>query len=400
MTGRGPRLRVLFAVQGEGRGHMTQALALAAMLRRRGHAVAGAIVGTDRWGDVPRFFRRGLGAPVETIESPGFVSGAQGRIRPAATLMRALRRSAEVGRSLDRITAVMDRVEPDVVVNFYEGLVGAHALLRGVDVPTVAVGHQWMAGHRDYPLLPGQPAQRLAMQAYTALAGAGASSRLALSFYDASDVPASSPGGTGIRVTPPLLRDGLFALADRPRDGSILVYLMEPRMAPALTAWSDRRPDVRLHVFAPIEPHDHSAALTFHGLSGRAFLERMSVARAVVCTAGFETVSEAMWLGAPLLMVPTPGHYEQRCNAADAVSAGAGITLATLDLDPLLDLLGTHRTDPGPFRQWVARAEGRAVGAVEEAAGLAPVGGDGAVDGWDPAAEPAVRPSRPGAAPA
>ena len=67
MSGFGTRLRVLFAVQGEGRGHMTQALALAAMLRRRGHAVVGAVVGTDRWGDVPKFFRRGLGAPVEAL---------------------------------------------------------------------------------------------------------------------------------------------------------------------------------------------------------------------------------------------------------------------------------------------------------------------------------------------
>ena len=375
MTGRGTRLRVLFAVQGEGRGHMTQALALAAMLRRRGHAVVGALVGTDRWGDVPGFFRRGLGAPVETVESPGFVSSARGRVRPAATLARALRRSPELGRSLDRITAAMDRTEPDVVVNFYEGLLGAHALLRGADAPTVAVGHQFMAGHPGYPLLPGQPAQRLAMRAYTALAGAGACDRLALSFYDAPDVPQRGAGAA--RVTPPLLRDGLFDLADRPRDGSVLVYLMEPRMAPALAAWSDRRPDVRVHAFAPVEPRDHSAALTFHGLSGRAFLERMAVARAVVCTAGFETVSEAMWLGTPAFMVPTPGHYEQRCNAADAEAVGAGVTSETLDLDPLLAFLDGHRPDPHAFRQWVARAEGRAVGAVERAAGLAPVGGDG-----------------------
>ena len=371
MTRRPSGLRVLFAVQGEGRGHMTQALAFAGMLRQRGHAVVGAVVGAGRWGDVPEFFRRGLGAPVETVESPGFVVGQTGTIRPAATLWNAVRQSAGVRRSLDRITAAIDRTEPDVVVSFYEALTGAHSLLRGADVPTVAVGHQFMMGHPRYPLQPGQAVQRTALQAYTALVGAGTSARLALSFYDAAD----SGGAT---VTPPLLRRSLFALADRPRDGSVLVYLMEPRMAPALAAWSDRRPGVRVHAFAPVEPHAHSPALTFHGLSGRAFLERMAAARGVVCTAGFETVSEAMWLGTPALMVPTPGHYEQRCNAADAVAVGAGVAAETLDLDPLLDYLGHHDPDPGPFRQWVARAEGRAVGAVERAAGVAPVGGDGA----------------------
>ena len=214
---------------------MTQALAFAEMLRRRGHAVVGAVVGAGRWGSVPDFFRRALRAPVETVESPGFVVSEAGTIRPAATLWKAVRQSARLSRSLDRVTAAVDRAEPDVVVSFYEALAGAHSLLRGADVPTVAVGHQFMMDHPAYPLQPGHAVQRTALRAYTALAGAGATRRLALSFYDAPD--------HGATVTPPLLRRGLFALADRPRDGSVLVYLMEPRMAPSLAAWE--RPEPR-----------------------------------------------------------------------------------------------------------------------------------------------------------
>ena len=384
MTARTP-LRVLFAVQGEGRGHMTQALALAEMLRHRGHAVVGAVVGGGR-GEVPAFFRRGMAARVDHVESPGFVAGADGRIRVGATLLSTVRQSVRFGPSLDRIEAAIDRTEPDVIVNFYEGMTGLYSVLRVCDVPFVAVGHQFMAEHPEYPLLPGQPIQKAAMRAYTALVGAGATVRLALSFYDAADRP-------GLRVTPPLLRRRVFGLAGRPCDGSILVYLMEPALAPRLAAWSDRHPGVRVHAFSALEPREHSPALTFHGLSGTAFLERMAAARGVVCTAGFETVSEAMWLGKPLLMVPTPGHYEQRCNAADAVAVGAGVTADTLDLGPLMDHLDAHDPSPQPFRHWVARAEGRAVGAVEAAAGLSPVGGDGAGDGLPVGAEvPHVRP--------
>lgn len=386
-------LRVLFAVQGEGRGHLTQALAVAAMLRRRGHHVVGAVAGTSRWGDVPDFFRQGLAARVETVESPGFVAGADGRIRPVATFATNVARMRRFAPSLDRISAVIDRLEPDVVVNFYEGLMGLHGLLRVSDVPVVAVGHQFFAGHPGYPLLPGQPLQRMAMEAYTALVGAGAETRLALSFYDAPDRP-------GVRVVPPLLRSQLFELGDAPGDGSILVYLMEPAMAPALAAWSDRNPGVRLHTFAAVEPHDHSPSLTFHGLSGTDFLRRMAAARGVVCTAGFETVSEAMWLGTPALLVPTPGHYEQRCNAVDAVAAGAGVRAEALDLDPLLDYLAGHdeaaqAETTARFRRWVARAEGRVLGAIEEAAGLAPVGGDGAGDGLAADVELREAPYRP-----
>lgn len=370
----GHRLRVLFVVQGEGRGHMTQALALGEMLRARGHAVVGCVVGASRRRDVPDFFRRLVGCPVEAVESPAFVASASGAIRPVATLLRTARRAGRYGPSLDRIQAEIERAEPDVIVNFYEGLMGAYGLLRVCDVPVVAVGHQFMADHPAYPLQPGQPMQRAAMAAYTRLVGAGASVKLALSFYDAPDLPER-----GVRVVPPLLRRGLFTLADRPPDGSVLVYLMEPALLPPLAAWSERNPGVQLHVFTDAEPHDVSPSLRVHGLSGTAFLERMAVARGVVCTAGFESISETMWLGKPALMVPVPNHYEQRCNAVDAEAVGAGIAATSLDLDPLLARLDGPEADPAPFRAWVSRAEGRAVGAVEEAAGLPPLGsGDGA----------------------
>ena len=113
-------LRVLFAVQGEGRGHLTQALALAPMLRRRGHEVVGVVAGPSRWGDVPDFFRRGIGAPVETVESPAFESDATGRILPGATIWANLKKVPRFGPSLDRISAAIERTEPDVVVNFYD----------------------------------------------------------------------------------------------------------------------------------------------------------------------------------------------------------------------------------------------------------------------------------------
>ena len=362
-------LRVLFVVQGEGRGHMTQALALGEMLRARGHAVVGCVVGAGRWRGVPAFFERAVGTPVETVESPAFAARADGRIRAAATVAQTVRRLDRYGASLDRIEAAVERAEPDVIVSFYEGLAGAYAFLRPLDVPVVAVAHQFMTGHPAYPLLPGQPVQRAALGAYTRLAGFGASVRLALSFYDAGRYEPRD------RVVPPLLRRGLFALGGRETDGSVLVYLMDPALAPPVVAWSDRHPGVRVHVFSDTEPVAHSPALTFHGLSGRAFLERMAVARGVVCTAGFESVSEAMWLGRPALMVPTPDHYEQRCNAADAAAHGAGWAAETLDLDPFLDRLdaddaAARAAATAGFRAWVAQAEDRAVGAIEAAAGL------------------------------
>jgi hypothetical protein len=46
----------------------------------------------------------------------------------------------------------------------------------------------------------------------------------------------------------------------------------------------------------------------------------MAECRHVVCTAGFESVSEAAWLGKPLFLVPVENHVEQQVNALDAAA--------------------------------------------------------------------------------
>ena len=387
-------LTVLFAVQGEGRGHMTQALALAPMLRRAGHTVCGALVGTGERQRLPAFFRDGLGVPVEPLAAPTFVAGHGGRIRLGATVGRAVRRWRETSASLDAMADALDRYEPDVVVSFFDGLTGLYNLLRPADAPVVAVGHQFMFEHPGYPFAPGQRVQRTAMQAYTRLVGASAEARLALSFYPAPEASGGSPAG--VEVVPPLLRTEVLGMRGEADDGSLLVYLMDPAMGAALEAWSARRPEVEVHCFSAEPARRPSGRLTFHALCGSAFLARMATCRGVVCTAGFESVSEAMWLGKPVCMVPTPGHYEQRCNALDAAASGAGIAADDLarGLDAFLEFLPSHRADPEPFRAWVRSAEGWVVGAVERVAALAALpapSGDGAVG----APASGVAPSRP-----
>ncbi|MFN3596365.1 MAG: glycosyltransferase family protein [Rubricoccaceae bacterium] len=372
----GRPLRVAFAVQGEGRGHLTQALALAEMLRARGHDVAHVLVGASPRRRVPDFFTAEIGAPVTAYASPNFVADATGRIRLGRTVAAGLRQAAALTPSLDTIGRVLDETEPDVIVNFFEGLMGAYALLRGPAEPIVAVGHQFMFYHPAYPFISGHPIQKAATMAYTRLAGAGAVTRLALSFYD----PAPHPGLT---ATPPLLRRQIRRLDGRTHDGSLLVYLMEPRMAEQLVAWSRRRPDVPVHCFSDVPPRTEGA-VTFHALSGTRFLEHMARARGVVCTAGFESISEAMWLGKPVLMVPVPGHFEQRCNAGDAAAVGAGLALGRLDLDAFMAYLdaseGLHPPRADAFREWTACASDIAVGAIEKAARVFPAhAGDGAL---------------------
>jgi uncharacterized protein (TIGR00661 family) len=242
---------------------------------------------------------------------------------------------------------------------------GLHASRARPRVPTVAVAHQYMFMHPGYRFAAGQAAARAATMAYTRLTASGAAARLALSLYPAPDVPRWR-----LRVVPPLLRRDLFGYADaRPAEPPyLLAYLLHRHLAPRLERWHEENRERRVHCFwdGPLTaPHPN---LTFHPLDGERFLAMMAAASGVVCTAGFESVSEAMWLGRPVFMMPTPGHLEQRTNALDASGAGAGIFGEEMELDRFLDYLPRHRPRTDAFRSWVAQAGPALIAAVEGAA--------------------------------
>ena len=53
-------MKVLFIVQGEGRGHLTQAITLEEILRRNGHEVVEVLVGKSNTRRLPGFFNRSI----------------------------------------------------------------------------------------------------------------------------------------------------------------------------------------------------------------------------------------------------------------------------------------------------------------------------------------------------
>ncbi|WP_103019638.1 glycosyltransferase family protein [Salinibacter altiplanensis] len=360
-------LRCLFVVQGEGRGHLTQAMALRHMLQDAGHQVAQVVVGKSDNQAVPTFFREAFEAPVTNIESPGFVSDAADRsVRPWATLRRTLGRTPTFWHSLDTLDAAVERHDPDVVVNFFEPLMGLYAVTHSPSVPVVAVAHQYMFLHPDYRFPAGRWGRRWAARAFARLTAWGASRRLALSLYPAPDRPRES-----VSVLPPLLRPGVFRQPQGENEPFFLVYILNSGYANEVVRWHEQNPGVRLHCFwdrpdaAPVEAYDET--LTFHQLDDEKFLRLMARCRGLVSTAGFESIAEAMYLGTPVQAVPVAGHYEQRCNAVDAVRAGAGVCSTQFNIGRLRTALGRGAEQRGRFRRWVRRGRCQFVRELEAA---------------------------------
>lgn len=135
-------------------------------------------------------------------------------------------------------------------------------------------------------------------------------------------------------------------------------YLLNSGFSEEICSWHKSHPTVNLHIFwdkknvNPVVKVD--SHLSFHQLNDTLFIRYMAGAKAYATTAGFESVCEAMYLGKPVLMVPT--HIEQACNAFDASHAGAGVVADQFDLDALLRLSRTHQPSSS-FPHWVKQAD-------------------------------------------
>ena len=291
--------------------------------------------------------------PLHLLPTLEFVYKDSRAVNMVATAANVIRQLPAYARSLRQLDQLVRSAQPDVILNFFEPLTGFYALTRRRRPPVVAIAHQFMFQHPDYTHPPRLWAQQLSLKLYVTLVGAR-STKLALSFYEAPDLPKKN-----IFVGPPILRRQLFQLTPNSNGLFTLVYLLNHGYADQIIKWSAANPQTKLHCFydKPAAPPEfaHSPSLTFHRLDGEKFLRMMADCKHLVCTAGFESVSEAAWLGKPLFLVPVENHVEQEVNAVDAARSGFGIAEKTFNLDRLAELPNTLPT--GAIHGWIERAE-------------------------------------------
>lgn len=345
-------MRLLFCVQGDGRGHLTQAIAVREIVEAAGHEIVGVMVGMGTRRTLPAYFAAAMPVPLTILPTLEFSVDQSRGIKMASTIGGVLRRLPEYATSYRAFAALVRDLAPDVILNFYEPLAGIFALLTTERPPVIALGHQFLQEHPAFVRSKEMRMQQWALKWYTRLVGAR-STHFALSHYEAPSIPER-----GLVVAPPLLRRRLFELTPNPRGNFLLVYMVNHGYSEYVIRWHEQNPRTVIHCFydKPGAPPEfaHDATLTFHQLDGEKYLRLMAECQYVVCTAGFESVCEAGYLGKPLLMVPVEGHIEQRLNALDATMAGLGVWTATFDLDRVADL--PDRLDNARYRAWLERS--------------------------------------------
>ncbi len=353
-------MRFIFVIQGEGRGHMTQAITLAAMLRRNGHEVVEALVGKCSNRELPTFFSEKIGCPITRYKSPALDYGHGGK---QGKIWRSILNNSRPSHSfnwLGSINIIARRIrhaQPDVVINFYELLMGVTTMFYRIKTPVVSIAHQFMLEHPDYRHKAASSQAQWMMSTMNLFCSMGSTKILALSLYDMPKRPRHKNRGKVV-VIPPLLRPEIFEIEPKCGD-HILGYMLNPAFLDEILEWKRENPAAKVHLFwdkadAP-EEWEIVEGLWLHRINDKLFIEYMASSAGYITTAGFESVCEAYYLGKAVMMIPA--HIEQQINARDASNAGVGITSNIFDLARLWEYIPTHVNNNQEFRKWVESAE-------------------------------------------
>lgn len=346
-------MKFLFIVQGEGRGHLTQSIALREILENNGHEVVAVMVGKNNRRELPSFFQKDIKSRVLRFNSPNFLPSKNGKTSNIwLSIAYNFLKAGTFFGSILYIRKQIKKLNVDVVVNFYDMMAGLTYAIAPPDVPFICISHQYLFLHPEYKFPETNVAQLWLLKFYTRITCTKASKILALS---TKQIP--SFAGGNIQVVPPLLRKDVFQVKVTKGD-YIHGYMLNDTYAEEIIAFQQSHPDLQMKFFwdrknAPGETVINDK-LSFHQLDDKSFLDYMAGCKGYATTAGFESVCEAMYMGKPALMVPT--HVEQECNAFEAELTGAGVVSHDFNLQKLIDFIPSYQENE-EFKRWVENAD-------------------------------------------
>lgn len=305
-----PNIRILYAVQGTGNGHLARATEIVPLLQQIGQT---DVLVSGIQGDIELPF------PVKYKHyGLSFIFGKKGGV----SLWQTIRRSKPVRFFRDMLKLPVG--DYDVVICDFEPVTAWACRLRRKHC--VGLSHQNAVLHPRAP-----------KPAYFDLIG-----RLVLRFY----APSSVRYGFHFRALDthnftPVIRSDIRRA--RPQNkGHYTVYLpaySNREIEQVLSAF----PQYNWEVFSKHSKESYRrGSVWFRPVSLADFSESFVNCAGILCTAGFETPAEAIYMGKKLCIIPMRKQYEQACNAAFAGNMGIRV------------LTGWHQAQ-AELEEWLVR---------------------------------------------
>jgi len=310
-------------------------MAITAALREHGHAV------TFCGGGMARRILEEEGEPVIPVPALRQVMDSN-RIQYGKTICCNGKILLQMPAVLDRLADTFDALQPDLLITDFEAFSARTAERMGL--PILSFNHQQVVTEMEYDLpINYWPAAKLTAAAIRWITPRRPEHVLLTSFFFA---PLKRPERT--TLVPPIIRPAVQQRT--PSNGEhLLVYYNHPDgVDHVIEALRPVRAPFIIYCNDPARATCDDDYITVKAPCLNGFLDDLASACGVICTAGFTLISEALYLGKPLLVVPNQGIFEQTINALFLQRQGLGQAvldrpLASDDVKDFLKARNTYR---------------------------------------------------------
>jgi uncharacterized protein (TIGR00661 family) len=283
---------------------------------------------------------------VKEIFGPSFAM-EDGEIRRWASVTHTMKMAREkIPSSVRNWTDAIAQWRPDVVVTDFEPLSGIYARTHAAPLVCVDNIHMIDRCKHDDEILEGAREDFQLARAVTGAMVPNAGDYVITTFFE----PPILRGRT--TLVPPIVRPEIVA-AEPVRGEHVVVYSGgSEALADAL-----RDCGVPCHVYGMRDGPDvgtSDGCIEYRPRSVDGFLEDLVTSRGVVTGGGFSLLSEAVYLGKPVLSVPLKGQFEQLMNARYLEREGFGLCAPNVDAETMsvfLDRIDDFHGKLGGYEQ-------------------------------------------------
>ncbi len=306
-------MKILYGVQGTGNGHLARARLLAKEFTRRGVTVDYLFSGRESkhffeledFGDAQ--FRRGLTLATRDSRIDRLRTVTNNNVFQFAVDVRNLRPQRY-----------------DLVVTDYEPLAAWSSRFRRVC--SLGLGHQYAFNQSEAPRPKGNwPAKLLLNQFAPVDYGIG--------LHWARYAPDVLPPIVNTRLRRRQNTQSPFTLVYRPFDDLV-----------KLTSVLKRITDRRFEIYSPeVKKAYCKGHLSYNPVSYHRFKSHLISCENIICSGGFELISEALHLGIPVLAQAVPGQFEQEANILSLKQLGLASCLEHLSVEGVVKFLDRQK---------------------------------------------------------
>jgi uncharacterized protein (TIGR00661 family) len=291
-------MRILYGIQGTGNGHLSRAEEIVPILKKMAQVdilISGNQSQIKSSFDI-QYKRNGL----------TFLASKDGRV----DLFRTIINSSPI--QLIKEIKNFDSKKYDLVISDFEPISAWSALINGI--PCVELSHQAAVLNKNAP----QPENKDRISSYILNHYCPTKIKYGFHFQKYDE-----------RIFTPIIRSQIREL-NPSNKGYYTVYL--PAYHDYVLWQILDQFDVEWHVFSKYskQPYQFNK-IRFSPIDNDSFKQSLENCEGVICGAGFELPSEALFLRKKLMVIPMVGQFEQACNAESLRKMGVTV-LPTFDL--------------------------------------------------------------------